>query len=125
MEKAPSDSELQKWAAKTPPSRSSALATYYLARAFAREQKFDRAVETLGTFISANPGDPLLAEAYLLQGNIIADQQVSAGPDQQRLTPEDQQKLKTAIASFENAIKLGTGNEILAEAEMSCANGAF
>jgi len=125
LEKAPSDSELQKWADKTPRARCSALAMYYLARAFAREQKFDRTIATLGNFISANPGHPLLAEAYLLQGNTIVDQQISAASDQQKLTLSDQQKIRTAIQSFETAIQLATDKELLADAEMAGATAHF
>ncbi|MGB8352871.1 MAG: tetratricopeptide repeat protein [Chthoniobacteraceae bacterium] len=125
MEKAPSDSELQKWADKTPPARCSVLAVYYLARALSREGKYDKALETLEAFISGNPGNPLVAEAYLLKGNILIDQQESASVDPQKLTLADRQKLGTAIKAFDAAIRLVTDGELLAGAEMAAATAHF
>jgi len=125
MEKAPSDSELQKWAEKTPPTRSSALAAYYLARALSREQKFDKAIGALETFISGNPDNSLIAEAYFLKGNILIEQQKSTSVDQQKLTSDDQQKLGAAIQAFDVAIRLATDSELLAEAEMAAATAHF
>ncbi len=57
-------------AEKDPADKRSVFATYYLAKAYARDQKQDKALETLEKFISANPEHPLLAGAYLLQGEI-------------------------------------------------------
>ena len=109
MEKAPTESELQKWAEQNPPDKRSVLASYYLARAYARDQKPDKALDTLAGFISANPGSPLFAGACLLQGKILLDQQEITG----------------AIKSFEAAMQRAPDKDFLAEAEMSCANAYF
>ena len=109
MEKTPSESELQKWAEKNPPDKRSVFATYYLARAYARDQKQDKALETLGNFIVANPEHPLLARAYLLQGEILLERQ----------------EMNSAIKSFEIAMQRAPDKDFLAGAEMSCANAYF
>lgn len=107
-EKAPSDSELQKWAEEAPPRRA-ALATFYLAKAYARAQKPDRALKTLGDFMSAHPDHPLMAEACLLQGGILMEQQ----------------KIPLAIQSFDAAMSRAPGRESLARAEMAAATAHF
>lgn len=69
QEERPSDSELRKWALKTPPRRA-ALARYYLARMYRRLHKTDKALSTLDTFIQMNPTSPLLNSVYLLQADL-------------------------------------------------------
>jgi len=108
-EKAPSESELQKWAEKTPPAKCSTLAVYYLARAYARAQKFDKALATLDIFIAANPSRPLVAEAQMLQGDILST--LKRNP--------------AAIAAYEAATRHATSWELLAEAEMAAATAHF
>lgn len=108
-EKTPSDAELQKWSEATPATRSSMLAAYYFARACAREQKFDKALAALDQFITSNPSHPLLAEAYLLQGNVL----------------DEQRKPVEALRAFESAIGCASDRELLAEAQMAAATLHF
>lgn len=108
-EKAPSESELEKWANEKPADNMSVLATYYLARAYDRNQKPDKALATLESFISANPDHPLLAAACLLRGRIFLDRQ----------------EMEPAVKSFQIAIQHAPDNDFLAEAEMLCANAYF
>lgn len=108
MEKAPSDSELQKWAQEKQ-SPSAPLATFYLAKAYARGQKFDKALKTFSDFMSAWPDSPLLAEACLLEGSILLDQQ----------------KIPLAIHAFEAAMVRARDGELLAQAEMAAATAYF
>ncbi|EDY22200.1 hypothetical protein CfE428DRAFT_0325 [Chthoniobacter flavus Ellin428] len=72
QEERPSDTELRKWAAKTPPRRA-ALAKYYLARMYRRLHKTDKALSTLDSFILGNPTSPLLNSVYLLQADLYLD----------------------------------------------------
>ena len=109
VEKTPSESELQKWAGERPPGARSALATYYLARAYDRDHKADQAIGTLKFFISANPDHPLVPEAWLLQGKILLDRQ----------------DMEAAVKAFEAAMQHAPDKGFLAEAEMSCANTYF
>lgn len=116
-EKTAPESELQKWAEETPADNRSMLATYYLAKTYARNKKAREALDTIGVFITRYPSHPLIAEACLLQGRILFEQQ--------ELLPAGQRDLGPAIRSFETAMQRAPDNEFLAEAEMWCANAYF
>jgi tetratricopeptide (TPR) repeat protein len=108
MEKDPSDSELQKWSENNPAHRAG-LATFYLAKNYWREQKTDAALRAIDAFIATYPQHALLAEAHLLRGRILIDQQ----------------KIAPALQSFQTAILLADDSEVIAEAEMSAATAHF
>ena len=117
MEKTAPETELQKWMEETPPGNRSLLATYYLAKAYARNRKPKEALDTLDAFIVKYPAHPLVADACLLRGRILFEQQE---PE-----PAEQKNLEPAIKSFEAAMQHAPDNEFLAEAEMWCANAYF
>ena len=105
--------ELQKWSAQNPPGQKRAvLATYYLARKACTRKpgEPDKALAALESFIPANPGNPLLAGAFLLQGNILLDRQ----------------KISSAILkSFQAAMRQAPDRDFLAGVELSCGNAYF
>lgn len=111
------ESELQKLAEETPPGNRSVLATYYLARAYARNQKPQEALDTLKVFLSKNPDHPLVAEAFLLRGKILLGQQEAE--------PAGSRDLEPAIKSFEAAMQRAPDKDFLAGAEMWCGNAYF
>ena len=108
MEKDPSDSELQKWSESKPAYRA-ALATFYLAKAYAREQKTDKAVGAIDAFIATYPQHALLAKAHLLRGRLLLEQK----------------KIAPARQSLQTAMLLADDRELLAVVEMSAAAAHF
>ncbi len=68
----PSMGELQKWAGREPSSRAG-YATYYWAKGLARDHKPEAALEKLGDFSRRFANHPMLAEALLMRGQLLAE----------------------------------------------------
>ena len=111
------ESALESLATATPPDSRSTFAAYYLAKAYARNQKAKEALETLDAFIAQNSGHPLFADACLLRGQILMGQQ--------ELEPAETRDFGQAIKSFEAAMQHAPNDDFLAGAEMWCANAYF
>jgi tetratricopeptide (TPR) repeat protein len=101
QEEHPSDSELRKWALKTPPRRA-ALGKYYLARMYRRGHKSDKALAALDSFIVQHPTSPLLNSVYLLQADLYLDKD----------------NLTAALRALEEAIRRAQSDEERAEIEL-------
>ena len=67
------ESEYNRWAGKNQPRRS-ALAKFYVAKLQARQNKIERAIDSLDLFIRGNPEHPLIGEAYLLYADLLSRQ---------------------------------------------------
>ncbi|MEP6670936.1 MAG: tetratricopeptide repeat protein [Chthoniobacter sp.] len=104
QEERPSDSELRKWASKTPPRRA-ALAKYYLARMYRQLHKTDKALATLDTFAQAHPTSPLLNSVYLLQADLYLDKG----------------NLPSALRALDEAMRRASNDEERAEIELRTA----
>lgn len=102
-EENPSRAELEKWADREP-ARRAAFARYYLAERFCHEGSQERALRTLINFADSFPKHPILADALLLQGRILADQH---HPDQaqssldaaMRAADDDKTRARVAFAA--------------------------
>lgn len=70
-EENPSLGELQKWAQREPVLRAG-FATYYLAKREAWDGKPDLALAVLGDYNARYPNHPVLANALLLQGQLLS-----------------------------------------------------
>ncbi len=97
----PTESELLKWARK-PQLRRAALARYYVARLQQRLKKFDKAANTLATFLVSFPESPLLPAVHLMLADLAM---------QRRDFP-------AAVRSLEAAQRRATGDEQRAEIEL-------
>ncbi len=106
-EENPSSSELQKWMQK-PPRRRAAFATFYYAKAEIREKRTEKALRTLGSFVSDYPGDPLVSQAWLLQGQLLLSE-----------------KPAEAIAAFEAALRTCGDDAERAAVELELGNAHF
>jgi tetratricopeptide (TPR) repeat protein len=104
QEDRPSDSEMKKWALKTP-ARRAALAKYYLARMYRRAHRADKAISTLDNFTQSHQDSPLLNAAYLLQ----ADLHLEKG------------NLNAALRALDEAMRRTKGEEERAELELRIA----
>ncbi|MDR3404452.1 MAG: tetratricopeptide repeat protein [Chthoniobacter sp.] len=104
QEEHPTDSELRKWALKTPPRRA-ALAQYYLARMYRQLHKADKALATLETFTQAHPTSPLLNSVYLLQADLLLDKG----------------NLPAALRALDEAMRRASSDEERAEIELRTA----
>jgi len=71
-EENPSPSELLKWSERDPAIRAG-YATFYLAKALARDEKTAPALNLLEKFSQRFPSHPLLSHALLLRGRLLAD----------------------------------------------------
>ena len=104
----PSFAELQKWAQRDPAIRAG-FACYYLARALDREGKSERALESLKAIETRFRNHPILPEALLLRGRLLA----GVG------------KFDEAQKSLEDALRAAPPGELRGEIEMASARVYF
>ncbi len=104
QEERPSDSELRKWALKTPPRRA-ALAQYYLARLYRQVHKTDKALATIDNFTQNHPTSPLLNSVYLLQADLLLEKA----------------NLPAALRALDEAMRRASSDEERAEIELRTA----
>lgn len=107
-EGSPSLAELQKWAQREPAIRAG-YASFYLARALQRDGKPERALEALKHFAGRFQSHPILAEALLLQGRLLAETE----------------KYNEAQKAFDDALRAAPPGGLRGEIEMASARAYF
>ncbi|MEI6350004.1 MAG: tetratricopeptide repeat protein [Verrucomicrobiota bacterium] len=111
-----SRSELEKWAEREP-ARRAGFACYFLAKAWLREGKQEQGLRALEAFGERFPKHPILADALLMQGGILANEG-RFGPAQEtleaamRAARDDQQLAEIEIASA--SVHFRAGEYVLA-----------
>ena len=71
VEESPSESVLHEWRKDEQYPRRAALALFYVARMQLRSLKYEKAEQSLETFVAAQKDHPLLAQAYLMQAEVF------------------------------------------------------
>jgi len=107
-EETPSLGELQKWAEREPMLRAG-YAIYYLAKALERDDKPEPALVALENFSTRFHRHPLLANALLLQGRLLA----SVG------------KFAAAQKALDDAMRAASQTDLRAQIEMASAVAHF
>ena len=107
-EENPSLDELRKWAQREPALRAG-YATFYLARFLVRDAKPEPALGVLDAFAARFPRHPLLSNALLMQGRLLAD----SG------------RFDAAQKSLDDAMRAAPGADLRAEIEMASASAHF
>lgn len=100
--------ELQKWSKREPAVRAG-YATYYLAKAYDRDEKPDLALTTLENFPARFPGHPLLSSALLMHGRLLVNAK----------------RFEEAQKSLDNAIRAASKTDERARIEMASAIAHF
>ena len=107
-EENPSLGELQKWSQREPALRAG-YATFYLARSLVRDDKPEPALAVLENFAPRFPRHPLLPNALLMQGGLLAD----GG------------KFDAAQKALDDALRAAPQPALRAEIEMASASAHF
>ena len=103
-----SESELQHWGTQAP-TRRAALAVYYEGRLFQRELRQEKALRAYTEFIQRFPHHPFAFEAWMQLGQLYLETN----------------RIPTAIAAFEGAMRFSNSPQERARSEIATGNAYF